>query len=161
MKTETGNATGTRTKTATQEAHGQVDIAKLDADGIAVHEVLLEGVCYLYPRSNVSHVRTDRRDHDRDRNYKSSRKDDRRDYEHRDDRRSDRKEERKSERKPEKKDERRGHYTPEQVTSRAKDGRSNEPSRHGEPQRTPEVRSDVQSAVRTESPSREWFLVHQ
>ena len=52
-------------------------------------------------------------------------------------------------------DERREHHTPEQ---RDKDIRPKEPSRHGEPRRLQEARSDVQFAVRTESSKCESFL---
>lgn len=55
-------------------------------------------------------------------------------------------------------DERRDRYTPERTTHRDKDIPTKEPPRHGEPKRPQEVRSDAQSAVRTESPQRESFL---
>ncbi|KAF8136636.1 hypothetical protein EV363DRAFT_1320101 [Boletus edulis] len=48
-------------------------------------------------------------------------------------------------------DERRDPYTPD-GRDKDKDTRSKEPSRHGEPKRTQEARSDAQIAGRTESP---------
>jgi len=160
---KTGTATGTGTKAVTQEVQGQGDIAILDADETVVHVAPGE-VCQLWidcPESNLAHCWVDKRDHDRDRDYKGSRRDDRRDYDRdRDDRRPDRRGDRKSERKYERMDEKRDHYTPERIAPRDKDIRPKEPSRHGEPKRPQEPRSDVQYAVRGQSPKSELFLVH-
>ncbi|KAG9318724.1 hypothetical protein JVU11DRAFT_823 [Chiua virens] len=94
--------------------------------------------------------RRDRRDYDRDREYKSSRRDDRRDYDRdRDDRRLDRKDDKKNERKPERKDEGQDHYTPERTAPRDKGLRDMEPSHQGEPPPPQEARSE---AVRIEVP---------